>query len=68
MGISAKLQMAGKSDGMLTAEELSLGDDRGGHPLSQEQAMVLADGLLAIAEQVHNHPAAVEHSLNNWLD
>lgn len=35
--------------------------------LSPEQMTVLADGLLAIAEEVHSHPEAESHSLSHWL-
>ena len=35
--------------------------------LSPAQVTALADGLLAIAEEVHSHPEAEAHSLSDWL-
>jgi hypothetical protein len=53
--------------GTLTAEDPTPDEDQAGHPLSTEQATVLADGLLAIADQVHTHPEAEQHCLDYWL-
>ena len=50
-----------------TAEEPALDENEAVHPLSTEQATVLADGLLAIADHVQNHPEAKEHCFDYWL-
>lgn len=50
-----------------SVKELPLNDVWVGHPLSSEQATVLADGLLAIAHQAHNYPESEEFSINHWL-
>ena len=35
--------------------------------LSPDQELVLSEGLLAIAEEIHNQPEAEAHSLNHWF-